>query len=160
MAKGFNIEVKGLKETLDKLGDEAEEIKFEVKGEIEAAGAMIRTTAIDNISSVSANANGKEYRGVDVGFLKGSITNPVFVSEYAVQVIVQAKYAPYIEFGTGNLFVSTGSQIWDEIALQFKGKGIKEINLPPRPFLRPAVQKEVPIMTAKIKNILDEPRKI
>ena len=161
MAKGFDITVKGLKEAIDKLGEYAESAKFEVKEELMGAARDISREAIDRLSSMSVQANGKEYRGVgETGFLKNSFTTPVFTDEYTVQFTVQAKYAPYIEFGTGNLFISTGEEIWDEIAKQFKGRGKKKINLPPRPYLRPSVNRIMPIYEKKLKTILEEPRKI
>lgn len=162
MAKGFDITVKGLKEAIDKLGEYAESAKVEVKEELMAAARDISREAIDRLSSMSVQANGKEYRGVDFGSagLKGSFTTPVFTDEYTVQFTVQAKYAPYVEFGTGNLFVSTGEEFWDEIAKQFKGRGLRRVNLPPRPYLRPSVNRIMPIYEKKLKTILEEPRVI
>ena len=51
-----------------------------------------------------------------------------------VEVIAGASYAPYIEFGTGRLDDMLELGIPSSYAEQFKGKGIKEVNLPPRPF--------------------------
>jgi HK97 gp10 family phage protein len=53
-------------------------------------------------------------------------------------VIVTMPYAPYVEFGTGTT-VEVPSE-WRELAMTFKGKGIKQINLPARPFMYPAFQ--------------------
>jgi HK97 gp10 family phage protein len=50
-----------------------------------------------------------------------------------------APYAAYVEFGTGGM-VKVPDEL-KEIAIQFKGKGVKEINLPARPFLYPAFVK-------------------
>lgn len=160
MAKGFDITVKGLKEAIDKLGEYAETAKFEVKEELMAAARDISREAQQRLSTINVSANGKNYSGIDTGNLKSSFTTPMFTAEYTVQFTVQAKYAPYIEFGTGNLFVSTGEEIWDEIAKQFKGRGKKRINLPPRPYLRPSVNRIMPIYEKKLKTILEEPRQI
>ena len=54
-----------------------------------------------------------------------------------VEVIAGAHYAPYVEFGTGgmvNLDDMVQLGIPPSYAAQFKGKGIKEVNLPARPF--------------------------
>ena len=54
-----------------------------------------------------------------------------------VEVIAGAHYAPYVEFGTGgmvNLDDMLQLGIPASYAAQFKGKGIKEVNLPARPF--------------------------
>nr|AKH47405.1 phage protein, HK97 gp10 family [uncultured marine virus] len=55
----------------------------------------------------------------------------------SVEVIAGANYAPYIEFGTGGMvklddMLELG--IPASYAEQFKGKGIKEVNLPARPY--------------------------
>lgn len=72
---------------------------------------------------------------VDKGALRQSISSQR--SGKSVNVIAAAKYAPYVEFGTGR-FVSLDDMkelgIPDSYAAQFKGKGIKEVNLPARPF--------------------------
>lgn len=47
-----------------------------------------------------------------------------------------APYAPFVEFGTGGM-VSVPEE-WKEIAIKFKGKGIKQVNLPARPYMYPA----------------------
>jgi len=54
-----------------------------------------------------------------------------------VEVIAGAHYAPYVEFGTGgsvdlNDMLQLG--IPASYAAQFKGKGIRDVNLPARPF--------------------------
>jgi HK97 gp10 family phage protein len=47
-----------------------------------------------------------------------------------------APYAPFVEFGTGRM-VQVPNE-WKEIAIKFKGAGIKEVNLPARPYMYPA----------------------
>ena len=54
-----------------------------------------------------------------------------------VEVIAGAHYSPYVEFGTGgsvdlNDMLQLG--IPASYAAQFKGKGIRDVNLPARPF--------------------------
>ena len=54
-----------------------------------------------------------------------------------VQVVADKIYAPYVEFGTGGMvklddMLELG--IPSSYAMQFKGKGIREVNLPARPF--------------------------
>ena len=67
------------------------------------------------------------------------------------RVAVLADYAPYVEFGTGNLVkVPKGVE---EYALLFKGKGIKKVNLRPRPFMFPAYKRNKPILRKVIKEI-------
>jgi HK97 gp10 family phage protein len=47
-----------------------------------------------------------------------------------------APYAPFVEFGTGRM-VEVPNE-WKEIAIKFKGAGIKEVNLPARPYMYPS----------------------
>lgn len=59
----------------------------------------------------------------------------------------RVKYAPYQEFGTGrrvSLVELVKAGYPSSYALQFKGKGIREVNIQPQPFLFPSVNEEVP----------------
>jgi len=91
----------------------------------------------------------KKTVAVDKGGLRQSITPEI--SGKTVSVVVNKKYAPYIEFGTGRL-VSLDDMlelgIPSTYAMQFKGKGIRQVNLPARPFLFSSARKE-------LKNLMD-----
>lgn len=68
---------------------------------------------------------------VDNGILRSSITKQVKGLEASVGT--KLHYAPYVEFGTGGLVdVPNGLE---DYASQYKGAGIKEVNLPARPYL-------------------------
>jgi len=72
---------------------------------------------------------------VDKGTLKQSISAQR--SGKTVNVIAAANYAPYVEFGTGgrvDLDDMLRLGIPASYAAQFKGKGIRDVNLPARPF--------------------------
>lgn len=72
---------------------------------------------------------------VDSGNLKQSIKAER--KGKTAEVVAKAKYAPYVEFGTGGLVDLTDMLelgIPASYAAQFKGKGIKNVNLPARPF--------------------------
>ena len=87
--------------------------------------------------NVARNAN-------DTGALKQSITPEI--SGKTVSVVANKKYAPYIEFGTGatvNIDDMLQLGIPSSYAMQFKGKGIRQVNLPARPFLFSSARKEV-----------------
>ena len=69
------------------------------------------------------------------GTLRNSISTQK--SGKSVNVVAAANYAPYVEFGTGgrvDLTDMTELGIPESYAAQFKGKGIKDVNLPARPF--------------------------
>ncbi len=61
-------------------------------------------------------------------------------------------YAPYQEFGTGNL-VSVPDEL-QEIASQFRGKGVRQVNLPAQPFLYPSLVEERPKYVKGIEKAL------
>ncbi len=67
---------------------------------------------------------------------------------------IVAPYAPFVEFGTGGL-VQVPNEL-KEIAIKFKGKGIKQINLPARPFLYPALLRGRTEYLDKLKKVLDK----
>lgn len=86
---------------------------------------------------------------VDLGILKSSINGEVEGLNGIVGTPI--KYAPYIEFGTGGLVdVPVGLESY---AMQFKGAGIKQVNMFPRPFLIPAFKKHTAIMLAELEKL-------
>lgn len=86
---------------------------------------------------------------VDLGILKNSINGEVEGLNGIIGTPV--KYAPYMEFGTGGLVdVPEGLE---DYAMKFKGAGIKQVNIPPRPFLTPAFRKHTAIMLEELKKL-------
>ncbi len=105
--------------SLKKFGDEAEK--------------LIEDTTIAVASEIEADA--KRLAPVDMGFLR----NQIFTQKedkLNYEIVAGAPYSAYMEFGTGGL-VNVPEEL-KEIAIQYKGKGIKQINITPRPFLYPA----------------------
>jgi len=81
---------------------------------------------------------------VDNGNLRNSI-NFERVNGNQVAIFARAPYAPYVEFGTGRKvnFDDLKRMGFDPTyAQQFKGKGIKDINLNARPFFFKNIRKE------------------
>jgi HK97 gp10 family phage protein len=77
----------------------------------------------------------KKSAPIDTGNLRQGISSEA--SGKGVAVLSKAEYSPYVEFGTGGMvdlndMLELG--IPSGYAAQFKGKGIKEVNLPARPF--------------------------
>ncbi len=86
---------------------------------------------------------------VDLGILKSSINGEVDGLNGIVGTPV--KYAPFMEFGTGGLVdVPEGLEYY---AMKFKGAGIKQVNLFPRPFLMPAARKNITKMIEELQKI-------
>jgi len=90
--------------------------------------------AITNQTAEKITNKAKLRSPVDLGQLRQSIGNTEATLQINRSLIfASAPYAPYVNWGTGGL-VSVES-VFKELAIQFKGKGIKKINLPARPFL-------------------------
>lgn len=87
---------------------------------------------------------------VDTGKLRQSILLEIEDEGFTAKVSANAPYAPYIEFGTGGqVDIPKG---WEEIASNFRGKGVRKINLPPRPFLIPNFIKVRRNLTEKFRR--------
>lgn len=76
----------------------------------------------------------KSFAVVDQSGMKNSIRP--FNKGLEGEIIVGVGYGPYVEFGTGSK-VQVPAELRD-YAMQFKGAGIKEVNLRARPYLYPA----------------------
>jgi HK97 gp10 family phage protein len=113
-----------------------------VRAEIEDSMLAIESEATNNVA-------------VDTGALKNSIqSTPIKVTKNEITggVEVGASYAPYVEFGTGTK-VKVPSEL-SNFAQQYKGDGIKEVNLPARPFFYPEVFKQRTKLPKNIERTL------
>jgi HK97 gp10 family phage protein len=147
MARGFTINIKGLNETIAKLKDEGNDIKKQVDF---AIGINVEAMASESKNRVP----------VDTGRLKNSIS-AAKLKDFTYELVAQSNYAAYVEFGTGNLFVQLPEAYWNDLAEQFKARPRKRlVNLPPRPYLRPSVNRITPIMLKDIEQILDQNKEI
>lgn len=133
----LEVKVKGnVARVLAKIPKEAEAIMEE---EIAAAIVDIEREAVMSAPS-------------DLGALRASIKGDSKGMEGAVSVGVN--YAPYVEFGTGGkVDVPVGLE---DYAIQFKGKGIRQVNLPARPFLFPAFFNQTEKMLDSMKRALSD----
>jgi len=125
------VEVKGLNEFHRSLKRYAKQYPEEVKSSIRAAVFDLDRRAKRAAPVSSSN----EYTG---GSLRQSIKAEIRDNGFTGIVSAGgaiAPYAPYVEFGTGGkVEIPDG---WQEVAAQFKGKGIRTVNLAPRPYLIP-----------------------
>lgn len=84
----------------------------------------------------------------DFGVLWNSIKQNV--SGLNAEVGTQVGYAPYVEFGTGGkVDVPNGLE---DYAIQFKGAGERQVNLPARPFLFNSAFEKVNELKEKLKQ--------
>ena len=86
------------------------------------------------VASRQTSYQAKSFAPVDKGGLKASIR--VLNKGMTGEVIVGVKYGPYQEFGTGAK-VQVPSELRD-YAIQFKGAGIRKVNMRAQPYLYPS----------------------
>lgn len=99
----------------------------------------------------------KQSAPVDNGTLKQSIRTEL--KGKTVEVIAGAHYAPYIEFGTGGqvkLDDMLELGIPASYAEQFKGKGLRNVNLPARPFFFSSARVGLKNLLVRLNNELDK----
>lgn len=121
----INFNQKSINDLLKQLKGKEKDVMDMVRGEIEDALLSIESKAVSSVK-------------VDTGTLKQSIqSTPIKQTKTTVRggVEVGADYAPYVEFGTGTS-VKIPAEL-QKFAAEFKGKGIKQVNLPARPFFYP-----------------------
>lgn len=133
------MKVRGLDSLVSKLRKLPDDIQMDVKADIRDAADSIVMDAGDATP-------------VDLGYLKNSITSSPRRGGLDYVVRVGAKYAPYIEFGTGTE-VEIPNEL-TEYASQFKGAGKITINLPARPFFFPAYFKHRAELIKTLKQTL------
>lgn len=99
---------------------------------------------------------------VDVKKDTGNLMQSIFferVGTNRVSIFAKAPYAPYVEFGTGrkvDLSHLKALGFNDSYAAQFKGKGVKDVILPARPFFFTNVKKELNKLEIRLDNKLKQ----
>lgn len=141
MADQISFKIEGLDALIKRLGKLSPKIAKEVAMEVNASALAIQSKAKRDVV-------------VDNGTLRNSIQlKEINQGDKIVYTVGSAlRYAPYVEFGTGGLVnVPIG---FESFAIQFKGKGVRKINLRARPYLIPAFESEIPILRKNIKNVI------
>ena len=110
----------------------------------------LESSLVKNVAAMAQEARNKV--PVDTGMLKGA-TGWARLGPLSYDVYSHKTYAPYVEFGTGRLVdVPAGLE---EYAMQFKGKGVRQVNLPARPYFFPAYVKYRQKIIDDLKKELD-----
>lgn len=136
---GYKVE--GMDELLKKITWAKTEIQQRADRIITATGSKIAREAKHNLRPQLKNN-----RGGLMGMIKMNYLKPL-----AVEIIANRTYAPYVEFGTGKkVKVPKGLEAY---AMQFKGRGIRKVNLPARPYLFPAFFSNIELLKTKLKDI-------
>lgn len=134
------MKISGLQDTLKALSKfEADGVEA-VKANIEASGYIMQNEAMQRVP-------------VDLGQLKNSIRLEFKDNGLTVVMVATAPYAAYQEFGTGGrVSIPKGME---ELARQFKGRGLRNINLAPQPFMFPAWDRERKQFVIRLQKELD-----
>jgi len=137
------MEIKGLNSVLANIRKYGKEAEKDIEGVTELVARNIEK-------------NAKNYAPANFGKLGQSIQavkdTPLNWNVEAGGVI--APYAPFVEFGTGGL-VEVPDELKDQ-AIKFIGKGIKQVNLRPRPYLYPALLQGRTEYLDKLKKVLNK----
>jgi HK97 gp10 family phage protein len=135
----FGINLTGIKEVENALKTMDKHLRQDVGDEINASALNIMSSA-------------KRLAPIDLGFLRGQISiEPV--NDLTYEVEAKAKYSAYIEFGTGGeVRIPAG---YEDLAILFKGRGVKTVNIRPQPFLIPSFETEKPKLIQRLKKLLD-----
>jgi len=115
--------IKGLDKVLKELKSYGEKAEKEIENVTEFVAGDI----VDNAKMLAPVDNGKLRQGI--GKQKENPLN--------YKIFAREKYSAYMEFGTGGL-VNVPNEL-KELAILFKGKGVKQINIKPQPFLYPSL---------------------
>ena len=129
--------------------------------QIDSFGADASRLAVAVTNSTAENIvnNAKQKVVVDLGQLRQSIGKTTArIGFNRSFVFANAPYAAFVEFGTGGLVsIPKG---FEQIAAKFKGRGIKKINLRPRPYLIPSYLQGVSEYKKKLVTVLDRNTKL
>ncbi|MCB0448417.1 MAG: HK97 gp10 family phage protein [Gelidibacter sp.] len=121
--------VKGLDKLIKDLAKLGEEGIKTIAGVTEANARDIEVTA-KQLAPIDSGKLRQSIKSFEVGKLKWKVL---------ANATGLAPYAAYQEFGTGGL-VEVPAEL-AEMAIKFKGKGIKKVDLRPQPFMYPALVK-------------------
>ena len=141
----FNVSIKGGDALVRKLQKATETIQIE-------------TVKIINESVKEISNAAKARVPVKTGYLKGSIGYTTYQEGEGATVYANARYAPYVEFGTGDfgfgipVYPNINMTELEAYALTFKRKK-QTIGMPYRPFMFNSYSEVLGKMVNKIKKI-------
>lgn len=140
------------KEELNKALKDIERTK--TKYEKDVASELFKG-ALNIESGAKRNIGGHDFKTF-TGNLRASIQSKIDQRNVSADVVVNAHYGAYIEFGTGRYaaaYLSNREPEEKAEASKFKGRGIKEHNMPQRPYFFPAYYAERPKIVDRIKRV-------
>jgi HK97 gp10 family phage protein len=139
-------DIKGLNKLLKDLDKLPEEIR---KGVDDATFANAKQ--IERNAKTKAPINKDKHGGTLRQSIQTHETGTKTEIEYSIFAL--ADYAAYMEFGTGGL-VEVPKAL-KKLALKFKGKGIRKVNIKPQPFLYPSLLWQTKPYIDSLKQVLE-----
>lgn len=140
--------LKGLAKLLKKLDDLPQDLAPKIR--LIAMGNAQQTETNAKLNAESSRDLGKlaqSIRAIETTTIEDKVTSwKVFANATGF-----APYSAYIEFGTGGL-IDIPAELQDQ-AIKFKGRGIRQVNLRPRPYLWPAFVRQRPIYIEDLKDL-------
>jgi hypothetical protein len=135
----ITYKIEGLNELLTTLKEYPKEVQEEVKEEID-----------DFAQRVVKRAKQRVPKDLGGG---GGLSGAIGYQQEQGLIVAAKKYAPFVEFGTGDLVdVPAGLE---DYAIQFKGRGIRKVNLKARPFFFNSFFEEKPKLLDRLKKLLN-----
>jgi len=111
---------------------------------------ILHESALNTLSKSQDNLS-----GIDFKESVGAIAQSGYVEasgEYSFEVGFNAEHSVYQEYGTSvSVSVPKGFEAY---ALQFIGRGIREVNIKPKPYFHPALNGELKEMRKKLRELL------
>jgi hypothetical protein len=111
---------------------------------------MRHTFDLERRAKISAPANKKTGEGA---FLRSQIHHVFTSDRLGGEVYTNVKYAPYQEFGTGRFAPMGILPGYEAYARQFKGRGIRKVNIRPRMYLYPHFERIKKIFIRDLNNM-------
>ncbi len=139
---------------LDKLLKQLNALPGEIQEEVEDITYGNAITLHSNAAQAAPVNKRKHVGGFPNLKQSGKVFNFTTDKEVRFKVAFLKKYAAYMEFGTGGL-VNVPPEL-KELAFKFLGKGIREVNLEPQPFLYPALVRQRPLWIKELKRMLKD----
>lgn len=140
----FSIRVEGLENINNTLN------KLKQKG-TQGVKEAIHESAYNILSNAQANLAATPF-AESVGGIMQSGFIEMKPDGYGFEVGFNKHYSPYIEYGTGtNVDVPMGFEAY---AMQFKGLGIRQVNIKPHPYFHPALNDELKNLKKNLKDLL------
>jgi len=140
--KGLSFSIKGVDKIIDKYLDDKQIIE-KIDQELDAFVLEVNEEQVERVTKNKA---------VDTGTLRRGNKFNIKLKLLQKLIYNDVEYAPFIEFGTGETVVIPKGL--ETIAEQFKGKGIRKINLPARPFFFAPFREKTPELMKRLKALV------